>query len=177
LTRTIAFTLLASSLLISACASKPDRRPPPGSNAKSYQGMAAKPIGLLFTSMDQNGDSIVQAAEATAGITGEWTKLSARGDLGALNYAEWAAVSLGSEDALPSFISFDRDLNGRLSQTEFEDRLRTEFSDLDKNADSALQRSELIFTIAPPRQAQGGEQRQRGGRGGGGGEGRGRPPR
>ena len=168
--------LTLATLLISACANGPDRRPPRdgdrGSGQNSFEGYAAKPVTLLFVSMDRNNDVRISGDELVSGIDREWGDLMTRHPIGALEYGEWSAATLGSPDALPSFISFDRDLDGRLSELEFGDRLRAEFADLDKNSDGQLDRSELIFRIArPTRQQQGGQQ------GRGGQEGRRPPPR
>ncbi|MEM9178193.1 MAG: signal transduction protein [Pseudomonadota bacterium] len=165
-----------ATLLISACANGPDRRPPRGGDRggeqSSFEGYAAKPVTLLFVSMDQNNDARISSDELLRGIDREWDLLTSRHPIGALEYGEWSAATLGSSDALPSFISFDRDLDGSLSELEFGDRLRAEFADLDKNSDGLLDRSELIFRISrPARQQQGGQQ------GRGGQEGRRPPPR
>ncbi|MEM7638470.1 MAG: signal transduction protein [Pseudomonadota bacterium] len=168
-------SLTFAALLITACSSQQDRRPPRGgdrgADQASFEGYAAKPIALLFVSMDQDQDARTDDEELLSGIARAWDSLSLNQPVGALEYGEWSATSLGSPDALPSFIAFDRDLDGRLSELEFEDRLRAEFVELDKDGNGTLERSELIFRIArPSRQQQGGEQ------GRGGQEGR-RPPR
>lgn len=166
-----------AGLLIGACASGPDKRPPRGGERgggeASYEGYAAKPIALLFASMDQRQDSEIDGADLRAGIAREWRHLSSAPRVGALEYGAWADVALGSAEALPSFISFDRDLNGELSELEFDDRLRAEFAELDKNSDGVLDRSELIFRIARPSR---GDDRSGGAQGRGGQDSGRRPP-
>ncbi|MEL7110193.1 MAG: signal transduction protein [Pseudomonadota bacterium] len=172
--------LLIATLLIGACASRDDRRPPRGGGERGggqsgFEGYAAKPIALLFVGMDENQDRFVDGGELAAGIESEWNNLLSERAVGALDYSEWSFATLGSADALPSFVSFDRDLDGRLSVLEFEDRLRAEFVDLDSNLDGVLARSELIFRVTrPSREERGGQ--QGGQRGSGGQDGRRRPP-
>lgn len=172
----IASLLLLTSVLTVACASGGDRRPPRGGGERGgaqsgFEGYAAKPIALLFASMDENEDRFIDGGELAAGIEREWSSLQTERAVGALDYSEWSLASLGSPDALPSFVSFDRDLNGGLSALEFEDRLRAEFVDLDSNLDGVLSRSELIFRVTrPSRGEQGGQ--QGGERGPGGQDGR-----
>ncbi|MEO1074048.1 MAG: signal transduction protein [Pseudomonadota bacterium] len=164
--------------LLSGCVTGPDRRPQPGSErggtGQGFEGQVAKPIALLFVSMDRNQNGQTDHQELIAGISREWARLSSERAVGALEYAAWAATTFGAEDALPSFISFDRDLNGGLSQIEFDDRLRAEFVELDKNGDGVIDRSELIFRVTRPSREQRGT--GRGQRGSGGQEGS-RPPR
>lgn len=164
--------------LISGCASGPDRRPPPGGQrgggAQGFEGQVAKPVALLFVSMDLDHNGQTNGQELIAGIHREWARLETARAIGALEYGAWAATTLGAEDALPSFISFDRDLNGRLSQIEFDDRLRAEFGELDKNGDGVLDRSELIFRVTRPSREQRGSG---GGQRGPGGQDGSRPPR
>lgn len=171
-------SLLLASLLLSACASGPDRRPQRGEGRSggepSFEGYAAKPIALLFAGMDTNGDLQTSGAELIDGIAIEWTRIASKPAIGALEFGTWAEIALGSREALPSFISFDRDLNGRLSELEFDDRMRAEFAQLDKNTDGVLERSELAFRIARQnRDQQGGQQQQQRG----GQDGRRPPPR
>lgn len=186
---------LCAAITLSACASSgPDRRDRPdrgdrggqrgaeGAQRTAYEGYAAKPIGLLLTSMDANADHKVQIAEFEAGVKKEWTSFTSDGQTGALSYAKWAKRVLGAADALPSFITFDRNLDGAISELEFTDYLSKQFVSLDANSDDVLEASELVFRIEQQR-GRGGEQAgqgrgQRGGGGGGRGEGGGsRPPR
>lgn len=171
-------TLLLAGIIISGCTNGPDKRPPRGGDRggggqASYEGYAAKPVALLFASMDHDQDGVLDGADLRVGIAREWTRLSTSSAIGALEYGAWAEMALGSPDALPSFISFDRDLNGRLSELEFDDRLRAEFSEFDKNSDGLLDRSELIFRVTRPSRGEQG----RGGQGRGGQDGRRPPPR
>lgn len=168
--------LVLSSILLSACASGPERRPQRGGDRggsqSGFEGFAAKPIALLFAGMDANQDLVVSGDELLAGIEREWSRLLTKRAVGALEYGEWSLDALGSAEALPSFISFDRDLDGRMSELEFGDRLRAEFRDLDKNQDGFLDRSELLFRVTRPSRNEQGVQQGRGSQ-----EGRRPPPR
>lgn len=173
--------LLSSTVLLlcTGCTSQKDRRPPPGVEqarpAASHAGIVARPIGLLFATMDTDRNTYVDAAELADGIALEWERLSGGGKVGALDFEPWSMAVFGSSNTLPSFIVFDRDLNGVLTPAEFEDRLRDEFGQLDKDGNGMLDRSELVFRIAG-RTGEAGGYQQGGGRRGGGDRGQ-RPPR
>lgn len=171
----IAFTL--TLFLCASCASDArDRRGPPqergGAGGTNYTGMAAKPISVLFASMDMDSDAVVDAAELALGTDVEWLRLSNGSSVRALGFEAWSIDVLGSSDTLPSFVAFDRDLDGAITSDEFSVRLRTEFSALDSNKNGRLERSELVFRISRPVRDDGASdqgQRQRGeerGRGG-----------
>lgn len=170
--------LLVSLMALSACASKPDRRGPPtdresrqGSRAQS-SGTFMQPVAALLSLMDTNRDKRVSLEELKSGSQAEWSGFSQRPS--ATYFAQWSIENLGSTDAMPTFMSFDRDFNGVISQTEFSSQLEREFKRLDKNADSMLDRSEMIIAFAA---RQGEKSRGRGQQDGGRGQGGGRPPR
>ena len=185
---------LCAAITLTACASSgPDRRDRPdrgdrsaqrggdGPQRTAYEGYAAKPIAILLSSMDADGDHRIEIAEFEAGVAKEWSAFSTGGQTGALSYAKWAKQVLGAADALPSYITFDRNLDGAISELEFTDYLSKQFVALDANSDDVLETSELVFRIEQQRR-RGGEQadQARGQRGGGGGRGEGsgrRPPR
>lgn len=170
---------LAVLLFCAACASQPDRRgPPPGERSTggaNYTGMAAKPVGLLFATMDQNRDAIVDSNELDLGIADEWDRLSSTAFASALEFETWSLLAFGSNDTLPSFIAFDHDLDGRFTIEDFSKRLQFEFERLDTDNSGTLVRSELLFRISRPSRGSGDSGQGERGRGGGGGEGRGRP--
>lgn len=171
------------ALTLAGCASQPergDRRGGPQSDrGGSYQGgIIARPLAILLTSMDANGDYLVSGDELSDGLDKEWMNLTGgvSGPVSALDLGDWAKEVLGSAEAMPSSISFDRDLNGQITELEFLDRLRAEFRTLDKDDDGHVSRAEMVSRLPAPNiqgQQQGGRQ-GRGGGGGGRGEG---PPR
>lgn len=111
----------------------------------------ALPIALLFTGMDANRDKRVTRAEAQAGIEIDWRSLSPSitNKIGAFKIQDWAVQTLGSKEARPTRLSFDRNLDNQVSGDEFADRLLTAFDKLDSDSDGALSRAELVFVSAP----------------------------
>ena len=174
---------LSALTVLAACASSPERRgPSPDQQDRGpavRSGVFVKPVGLLFANMDTNRDTVVTGAELAAGAKTEWSHFN--GNPSATGFMTWSQKSLGSTDAFPTFMSFDGDLNGVVTEIEFTDRLRQEFTSMDKNKDGQVTRSEMLVTFDAPRSRERGGERQQGGRGGrgGGGEGGrgGRPPR
>lgn len=181
--RTGLLAIAASSLTLSACATKDDRRGPPPDRgdraerpAKRTSGTFLQPIAVVFTSMDTNGDKVISRSEMLTGTSAEWSAFGRKPS--AAYFAEWSLKNLGSTDAMPTFLSFDRDFNGVVSETEFSEQFTIAFERMDKNGDGQLERSEMLISFDAPqgqRSRQAGEQgRGKGGRGGNGG---GRPPR
>jgi len=109
---------LALSIFASACSTpRPAPQFPP--NAPQGQdtreiGLIARPIALLFVSMDRDGDSVTTAEEFTDGMDKEWDSQFRNTDthLTPFEYEEWAKKKLGHSKAMPSRISFDTDLDG-----------------------------------------------------------------
>ena len=143
----------AGSLLLSACATKPERRGPPqdrqGQGPARSSGTFVKPVGLLFAGMDKNGDAIVTRSELDAGIQAEWSDFERNPS--AAYFSTWSVKKLGSTDAFPTFLMFDKNINGVVSAEEFSERLQIEFRQADKNSDGRLERSEMLVAFAAPR--------------------------
>lgn len=169
-------TLTAASLTLSACASKPERRGPPQDRGKSERpakssGTFMQPIAALFIGMDTNQDKIISTTEMKLGVQSEWASFDRKPS--ATYFAQWSVNTLGSTDARPTFMSFDRDFSGTITQSEFTNQLEQEFDRLDKDRDGKLQRSELIVAFAAPQgnRSRKGDGENKGRKGGG------RPPR
>lgn len=145
--------LAAGGLLLSACASKPERRGPPqdrqGQGPARTSGTFVKPVGLLFAGMDKNGDAIVTRPELDAGIQAEWSNFDRNPS--AAYFSAWSIQKLGSTDALPTFMMFDKNFNGVISAEEFSERLKIEFTQVDKDNNGRLERSEMLVAFAAPR--------------------------
>lgn len=186
-------TLLAAGVLMLSACTSPDRGPPgggrggpPGGGPQGggiSEGKAALPIGLLFVSMDADGDLATSAEECAAAVPVQFARADTNGDgwISAFEYSDWSRAVLGDDDVAPTRIAFDIDLDGSVSAKEFQARLGDEFARLDRNRDSVLVRAELLAEIARPRmergQGMGGGRPPGGGGGqGGGGPGGGRPP-
>jgi len=172
-------TLLAiSALSLSACETNPDRDRPNNRGDRQERpartsGTFIQPIALLFADMDSNRDRATSKAEMLAGVQAEWDRFDRQPSATVL--ASWSMKTLGSTDANPTFMSFDRDFNGVVAKAEFSARFEVLFGQYDKNTDDVLDRSELIIAFEAPigrGQRGGGEaggrgQGDRGGRGGG----------
>jgi hypothetical protein len=126
--------------------------------------------------MDTNRDKIISKAEAQSGIAAEWSSFTKRPS--AAYFAQWSRAALGSIDAMPTFMSFDRDFNGVITKAEFTTGFERLFTQFDKNTDEGIDRSEMIVAFqAPMGRAQRGGEREGRGQGGQGGRGGGRPQR
>lgn len=173
--------LIAAGLSLSACATKPDRdRPPRGEDRQDRpartSGTFLQPAALLFADMDADADKVTSRAEMASGIQAEWANFERNPS--ATVFANWSRRTLGSTDAKPTFMSFDRDFNGVVTKTEFTTEFETLFTQFDKNTDGAIDRSEIIIAFeAPVGRAQRGGQREGRGERGQGGRGGGRPQR
>ncbi len=174
---------VASALLLLACAScasQPERGRGGSDGQRGERGergggpvKEVKSIGLLFASMDMNRDTLVDGAELTDAAGLEWRRMTPDETAGALEYEAWSLSALGSSEALPAFISFDRDLDGKIDWDDFSGGLRREFEEMDLDNSGTLTRAELITASTPPARQEnrsGGGERSRGGgdRGGGG---------
>ncbi len=149
---------LMTLVLCSACATDRGRRPPPDNPGKSpprESTMIAHPISLLFASMDQNQDALVDKNELSESVLREWARMTETNHASALHFETWSQTVLGARNALPSFIAFDSDLDGRISMSDFSGHLYREFDRLDNNQDDLVARSELLFQGA--RSSQGSE--------------------
>ena len=171
------FLLAATGFVLSACASQPDRRAPErGERSERGERQQARgsgtfmqPLAALFVGMDSNQDKIVSRVELETGITDEWSSFDRNPS--AIYFADWSEKTLGSTDAMPNFLSFDKDFSGVISKDEFTDLLTLHFNRMDKNKDGNVDRSEMLIAF----QARSGERRggAEGGRGSQGERGRG----
>ncbi|MEP6343737.1 MAG: hypothetical protein ABJ275_10515 [Maricaulaceae bacterium] len=177
--------LAATAMMVSACASQPEQRGSdrgeraergergPRAQARG-SGTFMQPVAALFIGMDSNQDKIISRAELESGVSNEWSSFDRNPS--ATYFALWSENTLGSTDALPNFLSFDKDFSGVISKDEFSDQLTTHFNGMDKNKDGNLGRSEMIVAF----QARSGNSRGNGAEGGGrggnrsGGQGSGR---
>jgi len=172
--------LAATSILLfaTACASQPDDRRPPGGERGNrdggFSGLAAKPISILFTGMDINRDTVVDASEFSAGMVEEWARLSNGNDVDLRRYTAWSTDVLGYDGSITGFMAYDPNLDGKMTEAEFSTRLTSEFQALDANGNGSLERSELLFRVSRPSRGQGREQGRQRGQGGRGGQGGGR---
>ncbi len=114
---------------------------------------ATHPAGLLLASFDQNADYTITPSEITAGQTAAF-QAADRSQNGSLNFLEleaWREKALGSLDAMPGNISFDRNFDQTVSREEFDQTFERIIRKADKNGDGALAFSELIHVFAMPK--------------------------
>lgn len=145
-------------LVLCACAS-PDRpgrgRGGPPQLAPDFAGAKmATPMAMFFAGLDNDGDLFVSRLEVEPAILREWERADAdrNGRLSAFEYEDWMKTVLGDPEARPGRIAFDKDLDGEISQNDFESRLLVEFTMLDRNDDGRISRQELLTTLraGPP---------------------------
>lgn len=156
-------TLLAVVAIVATACSGSGRRPPDGERGQSRPdgrfgatmmveaGPVATPVALFFTSLDKNADRMLSRAELRAGVAAEWSVIGTDGGLRALQFADWSKLVLGSADAHPTYVAFDNNFDGRISQEEFLACFEREFRMRDKDGDGGLSRAELLSTIMPRR--------------------------
>lgn len=144
--------------LLTACASGPDRRSSDRDGPVGAQ-VIAQPISLYFAGLDSNQDKRVTRAELTAGLDQDWQRFDRPPS--AVPFSNWALSAFGSKTARPSFISFDTDLDGTVTEDEFVARLTDAFDRLDQDDDGVLTREELITVMERSRRNQRGDQEER----------------
>lgn len=156
------------AVVLAGCASKGSERPPERRGAEAgsqqrYDGLVAKPISLLFATMDEDGDYAVTTEELASGLASDWAKLAADGAPRQISYAKWSKAALGARYALPGFLTLDRNGDGRLSEIEFTQYFQRQFTTLDRNNDARLDREELLFMMQsqPRREGSGSQERSR----------------
>ena len=154
-------------------ASENERKARPAANP----AIASYPIGLVFAAMDSNGDGATSREELALGTAKHWASFDGQERLGAIKFSQWSIRELGSIDAMPSFLVFDRDFSSTITQEEFETQLGAEFTRLDADGDDSLTREEMLFTVrrqgarGQGNRGQGAGGQGRRGQGGGGGKG------
>lgn len=130
---------------LTACAGGPKKGGPYSGQNNQFTGVTAHPVGLYFVGLDRDGDGVTNRGELAAGIKNDWKMFD--GNPSAAKFQTWTTKALGSSGALPSFLSFDTNLDGVVTISEFETRLTGEFNRLDRNSDERLSRDELVFTV------------------------------
>ncbi|GHA97721.1 hypothetical protein GCM10009069_20820 [Algimonas arctica] len=166
--------ILIALCSLTACASGPKRGggPQGGGGGGQSSGVFAHPVGLYFVGHDTDNNRVTTLTELDAGIKMDWAKFGRNPS--ATQFQSWSLNALGSGSAMPTFLSFDTNMNGVITESEFETRLIGEFNRLDKNGDGKLMRSELIFNVQQRNTEDRSQSKPSGGKKGQGG---GRPPR
>lgn len=136
------------------------------------------PAALLLASFDKNRDYSIDNSEYAAGLTASFEKADkdASGTLSLFELEDWRKASLGSLDARPGNISFDKDYDQRVSKAEFDKAFSYIQKRNDKNNDGIISFEEMVSVFEMPRrsrsESRGGNRRAEGRPQGGGQDGR-----
>jgi Ca2+-binding EF-hand superfamily protein len=104
--------------------------------------IVAEPAALLLAGFDRDGDARVtrkECIDGAAALAKDWTN-----GIGYIAFADWAERYLGDRNVNPSALEVDRNGDGRITTTEFGDRIDAIFVRLDTDKDGALTRAELL---------------------------------
>lgn len=123
----------------------------------------APPVSLLLTEFDKNNDGVTSIKELQSGIAVEWQQFEK--PRSAIRFGQWRAQKFGSGEAFPAHLAFDRDFDGKVSKSEFSNRLSSGFERLDKNNDTQLSRAEMLVTMKPSNEGRADGRRRRPGPG------------
>jgi len=120
---------------------------------------------MLFASFDTNADYNINQAEFAVGKTQSFKAADTDNSksLSLFELEDWREAALGSLDAAPGNLAFDKDYDQRITRAEFDHALGYVFKAGDKNEDGILAFSEEEDPIERiNRQARRDQQRRRG---------------
>jgi len=108
---------------------------------------------MLFASFDTNADYKVNDLEFAAGRTQAFNAADKDSSktLSLFELEDWREAALGSLDAAPGNLAFDKDYDQRVTRSEFDHALGFVFKAGDKNKDGVLEFSELVKVFEMPR--------------------------
>lgn len=108
---------------------------------------------MLFASFDTNADYSINEVEFAAGLMKAFKAADKNNSntLSLFELEDWREAALGSLDAAPGNLAFDKDYDQRITQAEFDHALRFVFNAGDKNDDNVLAFSELVKVFEMPR--------------------------
>ena len=84
------------------------------------------------------------------------------GTLSLFELADWRKLALGSLDAAPANLAFDKDYDQRVTKDEFHNALNYVYNVSDKDGNSVLSFEEMIRVFEIPRRGREGSERGRG---------------
>lgn len=136
---------------------------------------------MLFATFDTNADYKINTVELAAGRTEAFNAADKdkSKSLSLFELEDWREAALGSLDAAPGNLAFDKDFDQRVTRDEFDYALNFAFNAADKNKDTILEFSEMVKVFEMPRRGArengegAGNRANRGGRGQGRGQGQG----
>ena len=132
---------------------------------------------LVFAGFDANADYKINSTELASGLAKAFTSADkdASTTLSLFELEDWRKAALGSLDAAPGTLAFDKDYDQRVTRAEFDHAMTFVFKTGDKNEDGVLELKELVKVFEMPRRPvieedntidrinrQGREQRRRG---------------
>jgi len=108
---------------------------------------------MLFASFDTNADYTVNGLEFAAGRTQAFNVADKdkSKSLSLFELEDWREAALGSLDAAPGNLAFDKDYDQRITRAEFDHALGYVFKTGDKNDDGILEFSEMVKVFEMPR--------------------------
>jgi len=108
---------------------------------------------LVFASFDTDMDYAVSQAEFTSGLTKAFKAADkdSTKTLSLFELEDWREAALGSLDAAPGTLAFDKDYDQRITRAEFDHALGFVFNASDKNEDGTLDFTELVTVFEMPR--------------------------
>jgi len=108
---------------------------------------------MLFASFDTNADYQINQVELAAGRTQAFNTADKDNSktLSLFELEDWREAALGSLDAAPGNLAFDKDYDQRITRAEFDHALGFVFNAGDKNEDGILAFSELVKVFEMPR--------------------------
>ena len=108
---------------------------------------------LLFASYDKNSDYLIDADEFSKGQAASFQSADSdkSGTLSLFELEDWRKAALGSLDAAPGNLSFDKDYDQRVTASEFKSALKYVYNVNDKDADNQLSFEEMIRVFEIPR--------------------------
>ncbi len=108
---------------------------------------------LLFASYDKNADYLIDADEFSKGQAASFQSADSdkSGTLSLFELEDWRKAALGSLDAAPGNLSFDKDYDQRVTVSEFKSALKYVYNVNDKDADNQLSFEEMIRVFEIPR--------------------------
>lgn len=109
--------------------------------------------GMLFASFDKDSDYRVTQIEFTSGLSTAFKAADKdlSKTLSLFELEDWRKAALGSLDAAPGNLAFDKDYDQRVTRSEFDHALGFVFKAGDKNNDGILEFSELVKVFEMPR--------------------------
>ena len=108
--------------------------------------------GLLLASFDKNSDYEITQAEFAAGRMQAFKQADTdnSGVIGMFELEDWREKALGSLDAAPGNLAFDKDYNQRVTREEFDAALDVVFKGADKDKNGIIAFSELVHVFEIP---------------------------